>query len=101
MSVEDYKLNAFVRSVLVRRWIDTSGIGFGTSNGVVYVKGALRRIYGTKRFEDAAEEDDLVSLIRRIEREIRSIQGVRDVVLKFDNFEKRAGQWRRKMNTLP
>lgn len=103
MSIEDYRINAFVRSVLVRRWIDTSRIDFGASNGVVYVRGILRQVYGRKALEtkDDEDKDNLLGIIRRAEREIRSIPGVRDVVFKLDNFEKRGGQWRRKIKMLP
>jgi hypothetical protein len=101
MSVEDYRINAFVRTVLVRRWIDTSRVDFGTSNGVVYLRGILRQTYGRKHLEESQQEiDNLLSLIRKLEREIRTIPGVRDVVFKFDNFEKRAGQWKRKTEKL-
>lgn len=102
MSVEDYRINAFVRSVLVRRWIDTSRVDFGTSNGVVYVRGILRQIYGRKQLEeDQREVDNLIALLRKVEKEIRTIPGVKDVIFKFDNFEKRAGQWKRKIKRLP
>jgi hypothetical protein len=55
VSVEDYRINAFVRSVLVRRWIDTSRVDFGTSNGVVYLKGMFRQIYRRKPSEEEEE----------------------------------------------
>jgi hypothetical protein len=55
MSVEDYRINAFVRTVLVRRWIDTSRVDFGTSNGVVYLRGILRQTYGRKHLEESQQ----------------------------------------------
>jgi hypothetical protein len=102
MSVEDYRINAFVRSVLVKRWIDTSRVDFGTSNGVVYVRGILRQVYGRKQLEEDDEEvDNLLALVRKVEKEIRTIPGVRDIVFKLDNFEKRGGQWKRRIKTFP
>ena len=102
MSVEDYRINAFVRSVLVKRWIDTSRVDFGTSNGVVYVRGILRQVYGRKQLEEDDEEvDNLLALVRKVEKEIRRIPGVRDIVFKLDNFEKRGGQWKRRIKTFP
>jgi Mg2+/Co2+ transporter CorC len=101
MSIEDYRINAFVRSVLVRRWIDTSRVDFGTSNGVVYIRGILRQIYGRKYLEEDEEEmDNLLPLVRKVEKDIRTIPGVRDVVFKLDNLEKRGGQWKRRIKTL-
>jgi len=101
MSIEDYRINAFVRATLVRRWIDTSRVDFGTSNGVVYVRGVLRRIYGRRQTEEDQDVDDILSLVRRVEKEIRSIPTVKDVVFKLDNLEKSGGQWRRKIKVFP
>ena len=102
MSVEDYRINAFVRSVLVKRWIDTSRVDFGTSNGVVYVRGILRQVYGRKQLEEDEEGlDNLLALVRKVEKEVRTIPGVRDIVFKLDNFEKRGGQWKRRIKTFP
>ncbi len=100
MSVEDYRINAHVRSVLVRRWVDTSRVDFGTSNGVVYLKGMLRQVYRRRPAEETEELDPLLGVIRRIEKDIRSINGVRDVVFRLHNFEKKGGQWKRKTPTL-
>ena len=100
MSIQDYRINALVRSVLVKRWIDTSRVDFGTSNGVVYVRGILRQTYGRRQLERIDEADELLGLIRRIERELRFIPGVKDVVFKLDNFEKKGGRWRRKVKPL-
>ena len=99
MSVEDYRINAFVRSVLVRRWIDTSRVDFGTSNGVVYLKGMFRQIYRRKASEEEGV-DDLLGVVHRLEKDIRSIQGVKDVVFRLSNFEKKGGKWIRKVTTL-
>lgn len=100
VSVEDYRINAFVRSVLVRRWIDTSRVDFGTSNGVVYLKGMFRQIYRRKACEELEGVDDLLAVVHRLEKDIRSIQGVRDVVFRLSNFEKKGGKWTRRLTTL-
>ncbi|KPJ59182.1 MAG: hypothetical protein AMJ46_12155 [Latescibacteria bacterium DG_63] len=100
MSIEDYRINAFVRSVLVKRWIDTSRVDFGTSNGVVYLRGLLRQTYGKRQLHQFDEVDELLGLVKRLEREIRSIPGVRDTVFKLENFEKKGGRWKRKVKPL-
>jgi hypothetical protein len=100
VSVEDYRINAFVRSVLVRRWIDTSRMDFGTSNGVVYLKGMFRQIYRRKTSEEEECDDDLLMVVHRLEKDIRCIQGVRDVVFRLSNFEKKGGKWTRKATRL-
>ena len=100
MSVEDYRINAYVRSVLVRRWIDTSMVDFGTSNGVVYLKGMFRQVYRRKTAEGVEGVDDLLGIVHRVEKDIRFIPGVKDVVFRLSNFEKRGGQWRKRSTTL-
>jgi hypothetical protein len=100
LSVEDYRINAYVRSVFVRRWIDTTRIDFGTSNGVVYVRGLLRQTYGKRQLDRIDEVDELLGLVRRLEREIKGIPGVRDTVFKLQNFEKKGGRWKRKVKPL-
>ncbi len=99
VSVEDYRINAFVRSVLVRRWIDTSRVDFGTSNGVVYLKGMFRQTYRRKTSEDDGI-DDILGVVHRLEKDIRSIHGVKDVVFRLSNYEKKGGKWTRKVSTL-
>ncbi|MBN1503511.1 MAG: hypothetical protein JW952_00440 [Candidatus Eisenbacteria bacterium] len=100
MSVEDYRINAFVRSVLVRRWIDTSRMDFGTSNGVVYLKGMFRQTYRRRICDELEEEEDLVRVVHRLEKDIRSISGVKDVIFRLSNFEKKSGKWTRRVTTL-
>jgi hypothetical protein len=38
--------------------------------------------------------------MKRVEKEIRSIEGVKDVVFRFSNFEKKGRQWRRRTTKL-
>jgi hypothetical protein len=62
----------------------------------------LRQVYGRKQLaEDDEEVDNLLALVRKVEKEIRTIPGVRDIVFKLDNFEKRGGQWKRRIKTFP
>jgi hypothetical protein len=99
MSVQDYRINAEVRRHLVSRWVDIQQLQLGTTNGVVYVIGELdttmedprRRLdEGTRR----SSADRVLRLAMRLEREIRTIRDVRDVVFKLKNVYKRGGRWR-------
>lgn len=76
MSQQDFRINAAVQSILSRRRVSTGGLDFGTTNGVVYVRGNLLASH-------AAAGDDPTNrgMLREIEREIRTVPGVRDVVL--------------------
>ncbi|KPJ59181.1 MAG: hypothetical protein AMJ46_12150 [Latescibacteria bacterium DG_63] len=94
MSVEDYRINAQVRAALVRRWIDTSRLHVGTVNRVVYLNGVLCQTYRPRRDDAKDEINSMLSLIKKVEHDIKAIQGVRDVVFGLTNFKKRGGKWR-------
>ena len=99
MSVQDYRLNAAVRRFLVSRWVDVNRLQLGTTNGVVYIMGALdttmedpyRRVgEGVNR----ASSEHVLRLAISLEKSLRRMPDVRDVVFKFENLHKRGGRWR-------
>lgn len=99
MSVVDYRINAEVRRHLVSRWVDVAEIQIGTTNGVVYLLGRLdttmedpERNAGSSRRQAALVR--LLRLAMQLERELRKLRDVRDVVFRFDNVSKRGGRWR-------
>jgi hypothetical protein len=99
MSAQDYRINAEVRRHLVSRWVDIQHLQLGTTNGVVYILGDLdtRLEDPRRRLDEGAERsatERVVRLAMRLEREIRGIRDVRDVVFKFNNLYKRGGRWR-------
>jgi hypothetical protein len=98
MSVQDYRINAEVRRFLVSRWVDVARLQLGTTNGIVYIIGSLdTTIEDRKRLDGlgtCSEGERILVLVRTIEREIRRIRDVRDVVFKLDTVVKRAGRWR-------
>jgi hypothetical protein len=87
---EDFRINAAVRTTLVRFWIDTSQIDHGAINGVVYLRGRLTKELSRSHQED---EESIAFLARRLERELKNIRGVRDVVYNLDNLTKTRGRW--------
>jgi hypothetical protein len=99
LSVQDYRINAEVRRYLVSRWVDVEQLQLGATNGVVYVMGRLdttledpnRRMDEKARREPAAR---VLHMALMLEREIRRIRDVRDVVFKLENAYKRGGRWR-------
>ena len=99
MSAQDYRVNAEVRRLLVSRWIDVSRLQIGTTNGVVYLMGTLE-----SAVEDALERsgqgtdsrdpvERLIRLVSLVEKELRRIRGVRDIVCKFRNLRKKGCAW--------
>lgn len=99
MSAEDYRINAEVRRHLTSRWIDVSRLQIGTTNGVVYLMGtfepvvddALRRA-GEHQVDDPVKR--LIKLLTLVDRELRRLRNVRDVVHNFRNIKRKGGMWR-------
>ena len=99
MSAQDYRVNAEARRLLVSRWVDVSALQIGTTNGVIYVLGRL-----DTTVEDPGKRDErrrrtgvgerLLILVSALEKDLRRIRDVRDVVFKLDNLSKRGGRWR-------
>ena len=96
MRLADYKLNAQVRRLLVRRWIDLGRLDYGVTNGVVYLRGCLRTsgLDDERNSEDARLEE--ITLAGRLERALRQIPGVRDVIFQLDHIVKTGYRWRRR-----
>ncbi len=91
----DHVINNRTRSVLLRRWIDLRGLSFGSVNGVIYLRGALKR---NPLFPTAAGvegPDDELKLLHLLDRDLRAIEGVKDLVLEIDGFELRGEHWER------
>lgn len=99
MSAQDYRINAEVRRLLVSRWVDVSRLQIGTTNGVVYLMGvlepsvedALERAGHRTEVRDPVER--LIRLVTLVEKELRRIRGVRDLVLRLRNLKKRGRAW--------
>jgi hypothetical protein len=93
MLKEDFVIQSNIRRILVRSNIDYSELIFGTVRGTVYIRGRFRlaNYYGDETEEGvrAFSAKTLLSL----ERNIRSIPGVSDVIFQFINWKKEKGQW--------
>jgi hypothetical protein len=111
MRTEDFKINARVRSVLVRRYVDTSKCIFSTIKGRVYIRGQVRRLFGhvTDFHQDANNPqsgektpDDYyrseLALLLLLEQEILKIPGVSGVQFDLKDWEKDKGSWKRKIS---
>lgn len=96
MQYEDFRINAAVRTLLIRFWIDTSMLDHGTINGIVYLRGSLRRELIREDPHEIGATESLRLLVQRLERHVRSIRGVRDVVCNLENIAKVKGKWVRR-----
>jgi hypothetical protein len=100
VSAQDYRINAEVRRHLVSRWVDVARLQLGTTNGVVYLLGHLsttmedpvRRLDGDGPAGTSGER--ILELAIVLDKELRRLRDVRDVVFKLDNACKRGGRWR-------
>jgi hypothetical protein len=94
VAFEDYRMKAQVRAILVRRWVDLSKLEYSVTNGVIYLRGSLRP-YLTERMKDSNRNHEVeVELATRLERSLRLIPGVRDVVFQLDRLKKVGWRWR-------
>ncbi len=82
---DDLKINARVRAVLARHWVDLTRVTFAAVNGTVRLSGVLKRLSTEEESSYFSEEDVLI-----IEQELRSIPGVRRVYIDLENWKKDA-----------
>ena len=96
MSVQDYRVNAEVRRLLVSRWVDVSLLQIGTTNGVVYILGHLDSTMEDpgRRVRVPGPNERILRLAMTLDKDLRRVRDVRDVVFKLDNVMKRGGRWR-------
>ncbi len=92
MKKEDFVIQSEVRRLLVRSNIDYSKIDFGTVKGVVYFRGSFRLPIALESHEEAKRMMETKAL-SSLERKVRTIPGVVDVVFQFSNWLKEKGQW--------
>ena len=100
MSVDDYQINATVRRILARCWVDLASLRFGTVGRTVYFHGSFLKVrparpsdtdpWGGQRPEEVSEN---LVLLELVEKEIRRERSVADVVFQLDNFRKTRGKW--------
>jgi len=95
---EDFYIQASVRRLLVRSNIDYSAMSFGTVRGVVYFRGFFRvaRVYlygDDEKMEHLKTQDFIQKTLTSLEKKVRSLPGVKDVMFQFINWKKERGQW--------
>lgn len=84
--LSDIEINCAVRRVLVRHWIDLGKISLRTTQGVVWLSGALAKL------PKVSSEITPATLLEMI-TEIRRIASVRRVQTNFSNWVEQGGAW--------
>ena len=98
MLKEDFVIQVSVRRLLARTNIDYSGFDFGSVKGVVYFRGIFR-VNRSYSFEDPElsrylkTRDYIIKTLYSLEKRVKGINGVKDVVFQFSNWEREHGQW--------
>jgi osmotically-inducible protein OsmY len=86
MSHEDQSVGAKVKALLVRKGVDLSEAGFGVTNGVVTFTGSLcSSRNGDDGLQSVVQE---IALARWLNRQLKRVSGVRDVVFQLDRVRK-------------
>jgi hypothetical protein len=97
MSIEDFRINAYVRQVLSRCWVDSRALRYGAVGRVVYFHGRFEKVRAPRDAADGkmtgAEIAEDMALLEQVEKEIRRDANVSDVVFRLDNFRKVQGSW--------
>jgi len=90
---EDFIIQANIRRILARTEIDVSQMDFGTVRGVVYIQGTFQ----VSRFDPSWDSDKVneftVNTLYSLEKKIRCIPGVLDVIFQLNNWRKEKGHW--------
>ena len=94
MSTADYRINAQIRVILVRRGIDLSKIEYGVTNSVVYLRGSVRTFSIRQSNDPSRDRLEEIESVMRLEKALRAIPGVKDVVLQMDHLVKVGWRWK-------
>jgi hypothetical protein len=99
MSVEDFRINAYVRQVLSRSWVDLRSIRYGAVGRIVYLHGRFEKVRAPRDEPDERRpENDFAEdmmLLQKVEKEIRREALVNDVVFRLENYRRVQGKWTR------
>ena len=94
VSITDYQINAQIRVILVRRGIDLSKIEYGVTNSVVYLRGSLRTFDIRLSNDPSRDRLEEIDSLKRLEKALRAIPGVKDVVFQMDHLVKVGWRWK-------
>jgi hypothetical protein len=94
----DHAITRQARAILRRRWIDIDHVDFGSVNGVIYLRGGVKR--NPPPAASASAADPNLTLIRALERELHAIDGVKDLVLEIEGYEQRGDRWQRQAEAV-
>jgi len=90
---EDFVVQANIRRLLARTDIDASLIDFGTVRGVVYIQGTFQFSRIDPSWDWEKVNDFTLNTLYSLEKKIRRIPGVSDVIFQLNNWRREKGHW--------
>lgn len=93
MLKEDFVIQSNLRRILIRTNINYSRMDFGTVKGVVYIRGIFQTALSSKDGEEEKIKNMTINTLYSLEKKVRSIPGVNDVIFQLLNWRKERGQW--------
>ena len=93
MLKEDFVIQSNIRRILIRTSINYSRMDFGTVKGVVYIRGIFQISLSSKVGDEEKMKTMTTNTLYSLEKKVRSIPGVSDVIFQLLNWRKERGQW--------
>jgi len=93
MLKEDFVIQSDIRRILIRTNINYSRMDFGTVKGVVYIRGIFQISLPSKEGEEEKMKNMTINTLHSLEKKVRAIPGVSDVIFQLHNWRKEKGQW--------
>ncbi len=93
MLKEDFAIQSEIRRMLVRTSVNYSRMDFGTVKGVVYVRGVFQLSYVSPDADEEKLKELTAKTLYSLEKKVRNIPGVSDVIFQLMNWRKERGQW--------
>jgi len=90
---EDFVIQSNIRQMLTRTNIDASQMDFGTVRGVVYIQGTFQLFRFDPSWDSDKVKEITANTLYSLEKKIRRIQGVSDVIFQLKNWRKEKGHW--------
>ena len=93
MLKEDFVIQSNIQRILIRTSINYSRMDFGTVKGVVYIRGVFQISLSSKEGDEEKMKTMTTNTLYSLEKKVRSIPGVSDVIFQLLNWRKERGQW--------
>ena len=90
---EDFVTQSNIRRMLSRTEINASQMDFGTVKGVVYIQGTFQLSRSDSSWDSPKVKDFTAHTLYSLEKKIRRIPGVSDVIFQLNNWRKEKGHW--------